>query len=608
MEKGRRTFIKNSAIAGSAILVMPSLVFAGEDSPEVDLSNEVFKEGLLSMDMVHHNPGEAKTASKFLDPNFLKSYGYDAKVFFLFEAAQFGIDWQAFDNTLFKAGSEQAQWVTDKKALLTAEYNKTKQAGLQVYCMLDMLVFPKVLVEKHKAEMCNSTGKIDISKPFTQKAVESLLEQMFTTFPQLDGLVIRTGETYLMDAPYYTGGSPVVNGLNDHVTLLNILRGVVCVKWNKKLFYRTWDISRLHPLPKHYLHVTRQVAPHKNLYFSIKHTMVDFWRMGINQNKPGWDTFDSYWIDEASKYGVPFNPCLGIGQHQQIVEVQCQREYEGKAAHPNYVAKGVINRFAEVKCQPAPQCLNELKTSRLFKGVWTWSRGGGWGGPFSKNELWPELNAYVLSQWAKDPKKEEEAIFKDFSRLKGIPDKQYANFRTLCLLSEEGIMKGQYSMMGNIFVNWTRDDKVFGLHFLENSFKDIIHKGKADAYIAEKVEAVAIWNEIKKLSQRITFSDDDNTAFLRASCEYGFLKFSFFAAAWQVMLTYCMQKASAVSDIEALKKYLAHYDETWQLWKAFTESNPYSPTLYSLEADFFGNSVGIRKSMDDIRNWIVKEE
>lgn len=32
------------------------------------------------MDMVHHNPGEAVTKSKFLGPSFLKADGYGAKV------------------------------------------------------------------------------------------------------------------------------------------------------------------------------------------------------------------------------------------------------------------------------------------------------------------------------------------------------------------------------------------------------------------------------------------------------------------------------------------------------------------------------------------------
>lgn len=44
------------------------------------------------MDMVHNNPGEAPTNTEFNSPDTLRSYGYNAKVFFLFDAAQFGID------------------------------------------------------------------------------------------------------------------------------------------------------------------------------------------------------------------------------------------------------------------------------------------------------------------------------------------------------------------------------------------------------------------------------------------------------------------------------------------------------------------------------------
>jgi hypothetical protein len=599
MEKGRRHFIKNSAMAGTALLVLPSLAFADENVLSFNSVAENSKKDYLCLDMVHHNPGMAKTESKFLNPDFLKSYGYGAKVFFLFEAAQFGIDWQSFDAP---PGSEGLHWVTEKKAQLTAEYNKTKTAGLDVYCMLDMLVFPTALVNKYKAEMCNSAGKIDISLPFTQKAVTALLEQMFSKFPQLDGLVIRTGETYLQDAPYYTGGTPVVNGMDDHVTLLNLLREEVCVKRNKKIFYRTWDISRLHALPKYYLQVSGQIAPHDNLYFSIKHTMVDFWRGAIDKKRPDYGSFDSYWIDEASKYGVPFNPCLGIGKHKQIVEVQCQREYEGKAAHPNYIAKGVIDRFSELKELPAPQSLNELKKSALFAGVWTWSRGGGWGGPYAKSEFWPELNAFVIAQWAKHPERKERDIFKDFCRMKGVHDGQVADFHKLCLLSEAGILKGQYSAMGNVYVNWTRDDRAFGTHFLDSSFTYAVGNNLAGSYIEEKQEAVAIWKEIMELSHKVNFADAADTAFVRASCEYGFLKFSFFAAAWKVMLTYYAQKAAGGTKAEVLKPLLDDYDTKWKLWEYFTKVNPYSPTLYVLKADFFGKQVGLKNAIDTMRS------
>lgn len=65
------------------------------------------RQSYLVMDMVHHNPGEALTKSEFLDPSYLKANGYGAKVFFLFEAAQFGIDWKSWDDSLFRIPLKQ---------------------------------------------------------------------------------------------------------------------------------------------------------------------------------------------------------------------------------------------------------------------------------------------------------------------------------------------------------------------------------------------------------------------------------------------------------------------------------------------------------------------
>ena len=44
--------------------------------------------------------------------------------------------------------------------------------------------------------------------------------------------------------------------------------------------------------------VTDAVEPHPLLYMSVKHVQLDFWRYSA------------------------FNPCLGIGRHAQIVEVE----------------------------------------------------------------------------------------------------------------------------------------------------------------------------------------------------------------------------------------------------------------------------------------------
>lgn len=572
------------------------------------LFEPLFGQQLMTMDMVHHNPGEPQTKSKFLDPSFLKASGYDAKVFFLFEAAQFGLDWQNFDKNIFPENTERRKWVEDKNTVLQQKYTEAKQAGLNVYCMLDMLVFPEELIQKYKAEMCNSSGRVDIGKTFTQKAIRSLINQIFDRYTQMDGLIVRTGETYLHDAPYHKGGSPLVNGYSDHVILINILREEVCEKRNKKLFYRTWDFGRFHSLPKYYLEVTEQVKPHKNLYFSIKHTIVDFWRSAVTQGDPDYSKFNVYWQDEAAKYGIPFNPCIGIGKHQQIVEVQAQREYEGKGAHPNYIGKGVIDGFEELKASGTkmPYSLNQVKNNPLVKGVWTWSRGGGWYGPYITNEFWNELNAIVMAQWAKNPNKTEEEIFNDFARNKGLDEKDIPKFREICLLSADGVMKGQYSMMGGVYMNWTRDNTISGLYFLRPYFDKIIADNRIRAYLDEKTEALFIWKRIEKLSKELHFKDKETQRFVYISSVYGRLKFQLFDAAWKVMLNAYAEEKQGKVDLVKLRAHLKYFDDTLTQWQKFVTDNPESASVYLTTYYEDEQEVGIATTLAHYRKLLNK--
>lgn len=559
------------------------------------------RQSYFVMDMVHHNPGEAMTKSEFLDPSYLKANGYGAKVFFLFEAAQFGIDWKNYDESLFPDTSEAGRWVAEKAQIIHTKYDDAKKEGLDVYCMLDMLVLPSKLVEKHKAELTNEKGKIDISKPYTQHCIRELMQEMFDTFPQLDGLVIRTGETYLHDAPYYTGNHPVQTGMHDHVTLINLLREEVCEKRNKRLFYRTWDMGKLHSLPHHYLSVTDSVEPHPNLYFSIKHTMTDFWRSGVSIPQVYYDKMDTYWLEESGRYGVPFNPCIGIGKHPQIVEVQCQREYEGKAAHPNYIAKGVIDGFSEFEKAgiKKPYCLNHVKDNPLMKGIWTWSRGGGWGGPYITNEFWLELNAHILAGWANNPDCLEEEFFADFAGKKGLPKEETQAFRKLCLLSEEGILKGQYSAQGGVYVNWTRDDAVTGDFFLKSYFDRILQEHKVEEYIEEKKEAARIWNEIEQISHTLHFPSEELNHFVRISSTYGRIKYEFLAVAWEIMLRgYGAGKTGAPLDEKLMKENIQKYDCLWEEWNKLHRENVDCPSLYKDTSSFFGGEVGIKSTVD----------
>ncbi|RYZ56280.1 MAG: T9SS type A sorting domain-containing protein [Sphingobacteriales bacterium] len=547
----------------------------------------------MTMDMVHHNPGDTLTRTMFLDPDYLKSYGYDAKVFFLSQAPDLGITWDTFDPAIFPAGSKERAWVVKKDAEITKIYNEAKAKGVKVYCAMDMLVIPTALFNKYRDSIASKdkggTYRIDITRPATQKLFRYMLQQIFIKYPQVDGLIIRTGETYVQDCPYHKGNSPVYDSkFDNHTILINILRDEVCVKKNKPVIYRTWDFGQFHSLPKYYLQVTDQVETHPNLYFGIKHTNVDYWRNGIANTAYNPLNNTTYWINQANDNGVYFNPTLGIGKHKQIVEVQCQREYEGKASHPNYIAKGVIDGFDELKKPGLPtlNSLNELKKSPLLAGVWTWSRGGGWGGPRIPSEFWADLNAYVVTQWAKNPSKSEEDIFAAYAKLKGLPDAEVAKFHELALLSDQGVFKGQYSAMGQTSVLWTRDDNyqgnLNGLSYLNSGFDKVIKANRVELYLAEKAEAVEIWKKIESLSKELHFASPYTNSFVQVSCTYGKLKYQTFQYAWNVMLRgYAGTRSGKTINQVQMGKDILAYDRSLAEWKKWVLDHPNSPSMYS---------------------------
>lgn len=534
----------------------------------------------FTMDMVHNNPGEPPTQTQFTNPLILNTYGYDSQVFFLFDAAQFGVDWKELNPNILPEGSVEYNWMMNKRKAITQKYDGAKKAGMNVYCMLDMLVLPKRMTEIYADSLLNDKGKIDIQKPFTKKCVRLLMQQMFRLFPQLDGLVIRTGETYLNDAPYYVGNHPVQNDLQqDHATLISLLREEVCQKLQKDIFYRTWDFGQFHSLPHWYIRITDHIEPHDHLYFSIKHTMTDFWRGAIVHPKSSYLDYNAYWINETSHEGNPFNPTIGIGRHKQIIEVQCQREYEGKAAHVNYIASGVVNGFQEYKDanMPHPYCLSDLKDNPLVSGIWTWTRGGGWGGPYLKNEFWVELNAYVLSQWAKHRDRSEREIFAQFARSKGLPESEIETFHELCMLSLEGVIKGQYSTLGNTWVNWTRDNKCFEENQLPY-MRDILRAGRQAVYSQEKQDAVKVWSKIEQLSRCLHFSDPELNTYVQNSCMYALLKYTFFAAVWDLTIAKLQHESNPTVRTQ---KYQQQADAAWKNWNDFTEQHHMEEAKYT---------------------------
>jgi hypothetical protein len=545
------------------------------------------------LDMVHNNPGETLTKSAFNNSVFLAANGYNGKVMNDFVFPHTAIKFKKLNTAIFPDGSKEAKWVEDAAARIKANINEAHAAGIKIYYFTDIIVLHKKLVEIYRNEICDMNGKISFEKPKTIEIHKLMLDELFETFPELDGLVIRTGETYTNNVPYHTGNNPITNGAESHIKLLNLLREEVCVKLNKQIFYRTWSFGGMHDDTSYYLNVTNRIETHANLVFSIKHTKGDYHR-----------TYD-------------FNPTLGLGKHKQIAEVQCQREYEGKGAYPNYVMDGVINGFEEFsknKPQPSNKSLNDIKKNKNFAGVWSWSRGGGWVGPYISNEFWPRLNAYVISHWGRNTQQTEASIFNWFMKENGVAENSKTAFRELALLSARAVIRGHSSVKLSFDSNvvfWMRDEFLGGIEpeaetgarapsegFLYTRFQNLYKQHLLDTAIAEKYEAVELWKKIVALSTQIKMSNKEDEAYIKVSSQYGLLLHEIIAEGWNIMAIGFKGDQTGKYNYAAIKTSIKKYDNYWKLYEQFKADNPSCATLYKPFAFVYqGPSYHLEKGM-----------
>lgn len=511
----------------------------------------------LVLDMVHNNPGEAPYKSKFNDPKVLRNMGYNGKVYSLFESPTLAIDWRDLDKNIFPADCPDKKWIENKANEITVKYRDCHNDKMSTWAMSDLILFPKKLIEKYGIQDIFGNPQNDTIR----KLLHTQIDEIFTQFPDLDGLVVRIGETYLHDAPYHLGRIDDKRNVEKTIIpLINLLRDEICVKRNKMLIFRTWVTFDTNI--DSYMKVSNAIEPHKNLIIGVKHCEGDFHRSNN------------------------FSKVIGLGRHKQIIEVQCAREYEGKGAYPNYIANGVINGFEEHKNLPYDiKSLKDFyqKKPELYAGVWTWSRGGGWNGPYITNEMWCDLNAWVVANWAKNPKMEEEIIFNQYAKEKlKLNPSDVKKFRELCLLSAQAVIRGKTTVEGDVSPWWSRDEGI-GL--------PIINKDKTNIarFLSQKDESIEKWNKIVSLAESIKWSDSKTKSFAVSSCYYGLYLYKIYRAVCNITI------AQKQNDTAALRKWIKEYDNAWALYSNLPNKFDNVSTLYDKNFDRHMNSNAERE-------------
>jgi hypothetical protein len=263
---------------------------------------------------------------------------------------------------------------------------------------------------------------------------------------------------------------------------------------------------------------------------------------------------------------------IGQGRHRQIIEVQCAREYEGKGAYPNYIAHGAIEGFEEHASMPEEK-INSIRKfvetkPELYAGIWTWSRGGGWDGPYIKNEMWCDLNAWVMAQWALDTTASEEAVFNRYARDRlGLRDEDVKAFRTLCLLSADAVVRGRNSTHADMDCWWTRDQGI--------GWPEI--QGDRERNLKQKDESVSMWKDIVRLAEGIQWPDANTRDHAIGSAYYGLRLYEIYRN-----LVY-LDDAETRKDREAMRTWLNAYDEAWEVYRKLPKQYAALATLYTRE-------------------------
>lgn len=355
-----------------------------------------------------------------------------------------------------KYGGDRA-WVEERRQRAHTQIAQAKALHLKVLAPGDVLSFPTQMMELHGREVSDGIypQRYCIERPRVQALLAAAIDELFTEFPQLDGIVVRTGENYPLGP--LAGNPPQegrcgLGGTESLRRTWELLHDLVVRRHGKLLILRAWDlgVEGTHAQLRLAQNSAEPVIPNPSgVTFSYKITETDFWRYNR------------------------LNPNLLRPDQPRMVEFQAAREYEGKGAFPNYVAGIYANGPPEL---PGSGGLGEAYRAGV-RQAWVWAKGGGWNGPYLDTYLWVEANVYAMSRLLWDVEADPNTLALDWARLR-FGDGAAAHLAALLQKSPQAVLKGFYPQCyaqarGPWAPNalWVRDDIITGGYTVTELYK-----------------------------------------------------------------------------------------------------------------------------------------
>lgn len=400
--------------------------------------------------------------------------------------------------------SEYEEAVNDKLRVYARWYREwieiARRRGLRVYITTDFMFYT------HKSEK-------NIGRGFNRAVAwfRRLLSEFFDAYPEVEGVILRIGESDGKDVEGDFISRLVVRTPRQARTLVQRLLPVFEER-GRMLVYRLWSVGayRIGDLiwNRETLRKVFGGVESDQLILSIKYGESDFFRY------------------------LPLNKQFFRTPHQKIIELQARREYEGCGEFPSYVGID-YQAYRE----------NLIGVEGLV-GISVWCQTGGWTRfrrlTFVENSsVWNEINTWVSIRIFQDNMSSTEALQAYADRY--LQTTQGLALQDLMTLSDRVIKQLFYideyarrklffrrvRLPSTLSVYW---DRILILHPVRKFLRCLVENGEAK--VAQGDRALKEVETMKTLAQKHDLPPDglelmeDTFALLAEARRYYFLPYS----------------------------------------------------------------------------------
>ncbi len=330
------------------------------------------------------NPGEPLAQTRYRDPMQLRDLGYSDLVIY----PTTGLSGLLQPDTI--AAGDIRRWVAEQYEHVEQTIVAATRAGLKVWLTYDAPSLARELVGN--AMTCvRDAGVLCPGSPELLDMIGQCVDATLARFADVEGLVLRLGDNDAHRTPYLVGNDlytphcarcSEISRVDRLVRYIHFFRELVIDKLGRRLIVRAWNVrpGGLHDDALLAQQVMAKLPDDDRVLLSFKFTQADFWRY------------------------QQWNPSsLVCGDRPVIYELECQREFEGKGAMPNYQPPLWRDGMPEVA---GGFGLAQAEEKVNLAGLWAWVRGGGYGGPYlsTGGETWIDANVVAVPQLAANPR------------------------------------------------------------------------------------------------------------------------------------------------------------------------------------------------------------